>query len=114
MHSASNPDSLQGVCSRAPENPFFFERKNIMEETINKRKKLDEQHVMKIVKEWNQKSIEDFAEEFDVVPNTVRSMVYEIRKMDSDLCPKKSRKKRADIIMAALQMLKEEDKVTDI
>ena len=85
-----------------------------MEETANKRRKLNEQDAVKIVKEWDQKSIEDFADELGVAPNTVRAMVYEIRKGDADLCPKKSRKTRADIVKAALQMLKEEDKVTDI
>jgi DNA-directed RNA polymerase specialized sigma24 family protein len=83
---------------------FFFERKNIMEEVINKRRKLDEQNVLQIMSEWNQKSIEDFAEEFQVAPNTVRSMVYKIRKKYPEMCPKKSRKTREDIIEAAFKL----------
>ena len=75
-----------------------------MEEAINKRKKLDEQNVLQIMSEWNQKSIEDFAEELKVAPNTVRSMVYKIRKKYPEMCPKKSRKTREDIIEAAFKL----------
>ena len=84
-----------------------------MEEVINKRRKLDEQNVLQIMSEWNQKSIEDFAEEFQVAPNTVRSMVYKIRKQCSELCPKKSRKTREDIIEAAFKLFNEQNRVTD-
>ena len=84
-----------------------------MEEAINKRRKLDEQDALKIMSEWNQKSIEDFAEDFKVAPNTVRSMVYKIRKKYPELCPKKSRKTREDIIEAAFKLFNEQDRVTD-
>ena len=84
-----------------------------MQETINKRRKLDEQDALTIMSEWNQKSIEDFAVEFKVAPNTVRSMVYKIRKKYPELCPKKSRKTREDIIEAAFKLLTEEDRLTD-
>jgi DNA-directed RNA polymerase specialized sigma24 family protein len=84
-----------------------------MEEAINKRRKLDEQDALKIMSEWNQKSIEDFAEEFKVAPNTVRSMVYKIRKKYPELCPKKSRKTRDDIIEAAFKLFNERDRVTE-
>jgi DNA-directed RNA polymerase specialized sigma24 family protein len=84
-----------------------------MEEAINKRRKLDEQDALKIMSEWNQKSIEDFAEEFKVAPNTVRSMVYKIRKKYPELCPKKSRKTRDDIIEAAFKIFNEQDRVTE-
>ena len=84
-----------------------------MEEAINKRRKLDEQDALKIMSEWNQKSIEDFAEEFKVAPNTVRSMVYKIRKKYPELCPKKSRKTRDDIIEAAFKLFNERDRVAE-
>ena len=84
-----------------------------MEEAINKRRKLDEQDALKIMSEWNQKSIEDFAEEFKVAPNTVRSMVYKIRKKYPELCPKKSRKTRDDIIEAAFILFNERDRLTE-
>ena len=84
-----------------------------MEEVINKRRKLDEQNVLQIMSEWDHKSIEDFAEEFQVAPNTVRSMVYKIRKKYPEMCPKKSRKTREDIIEAAFKLFNEQDRVTD-
>jgi len=84
-----------------------------MEETTNKRRKLDEQNVLQIMSEWNHKSIEDFAEEFQVAPNTVRSMVYKIRKKYPELCPKKSRKTREDIIEGAFNLYNERDRVTE-
>ena len=84
-----------------------------MEETIGKRRKLDEQNVLQIMSEWNQKLIEDFAEEFQVAPNTVRSMVYKIRKKYPELCLKKSRKTREDIIEGAFKLFNEQDRLTD-
>jgi transposase len=84
-----------------------------MTKNNNKRKKLNENHVSKIIEEWNKKSIEDFANEFEVAPNTVRNMVYAIRRVDSDLCPPKPKKKREDIVKAALLKLNQEDRITD-
>jgi hypothetical protein len=84
-----------------------------MLEKKSKRKQLNEKQVAKIIKEWNKKSIEEFASEFEVAPNTVRSMVYEIRKMDPNLCPKKPKRKREDIVKAALKMISAVDELTD-
>ena len=84
-----------------------------MQEKVSKRKKLDAQDVLQIMSEWNHKSIDDFAEEFQVAPNTVRSMVYKIRKKHPELCPKKSRKTREHIIEAAFKLFNEKDLVTD-
>jgi hypothetical protein len=92
---------------------FLNKEKLIMTENSSKRKRLNEKNVLKIMSEWNHKSIDDFAEEFQVAPNTVRSMVYKIRKKHPELCPKKSRKTREHIIEAPFQMLKEVDQVTD-
>lgn len=85
-----------------------------MTETTTKRRKLNEQDALKIAKEWGQKSIEEFATEFQVAPNTVRSMVYELRKVDATLCPRKPKKKRADVALAAVELLRNEDRITDM
>ena len=82
-----------------------------MEESIKKRKRLDEMKVALIIKQWKQKSIEDFAQEFEVTANTIRAMVYEIRKVDPNLCPKKPKKKRADMIRDALRLLEGQDRI---
>ena len=79
----------------------------------NKRKKLNERHVVQIIQEWDKKSIEDFANEFEKAPNTVRNMVYAIRRVDAKLCPRKPKKKREDIVKAALLKLNQEDVITD-
>jgi len=82
-----------------------------MTQTNGKRKKLNKDHVVQIIKEWKQKSIDDFANEFEVAPNTIRSMVYKIRKLDPEKCPKKPKPKREDIVREALEMLSAEDDV---
>ena len=79
----------------------------------SKRKKMDEEKVKKIMSEWDQKSIDDFAAEFEVAPNTIRSMVYKIRNLFPDMCPKKPKKKREDIIRAAFEMLRAEETAED-
>jgi transposase len=79
----------------------------------SKRKKLDEDHVIKIIREWNEKSIDDFATEFEVASNTIRSMVYKIRKQAPDKCPRKPKKKREDIIRAALERIRAEETAED-
>ena len=40
-------------------------------------------------------------------------MVYEIRKMDPNLCPKKPKRKREDIVRVTLKMISAVDELTD-
>jgi len=84
-----------------------------MAEKSTKRNRLNEENVAQIINEWSEKSIEDFAKVFAVTPNTVRSMVYEIRKADTKLCPRKKRNGRADIVKAALKLISAKDELTD-
>ena len=70
--------------------------------------------MFKIIEEWDQKSIDDFAVEFEVASNTIRSMVYAIRKQALDACPKKPKKKREDIVTAALEKMKTTEKLEDM
>jgi len=84
-----------------------------MTQTNGKRKRLNKDHVVQIIKEWHLKSIDDFANEFEVAPNTIRSMVYKIRKVDPEKCPKKPKTKREDIVREALKMISAEDELTD-
>ena len=89
-----------------------------MTDNGNRRKKLNADHVVKIITEWDQKSIDDFAAEFEVAPNTIRSMVYEIRKQKPDACPRKPKKGRADIVKEALRKIRStensEDTITEM
>jgi hypothetical protein len=85
-----------------------------MQKNKSSRKKLREDHVVRIIRDWDRKSIEDFANEFEVAPNTVRNMVYAIRRVDSNRCPPKPKKKREDTVKAALLKLNKEDVITDM
>jgi len=80
------------------------------------RKHLTEEHIERIISEWDQKSVEDFATEFGVVPNTIRKWVADIRDMFPDKCPRKGRRTRRDVIRAAVERLeaKAEDRIEDI
>ena len=82
----------------------------------NMRRKLTAEHASQIILDWHEKSYQDFAAEFGVSVNTIRSMVADIRKEDDSRCPKKPRKNnRRDIVKQALQLVKakEEDVLTD-
>jgi hypothetical protein len=85
-----------------------------MTDNGNRRKKLNADHVVKIITEWDQKSIDDFAAEFEVASNTIRSMVYEIRKQKPDACPRKPKKGRADIVKEALRKIGSRENLEDI
>lgn len=77
------------------------------------RNRLTAEQAVQIVREWDQKSYEDFASEFGVVVNTVRSMVTAIRKDDDTRCPRKSRRTRQDIVREALQIIRDEEEQVD-
>ncbi len=77
-----------------------------------RRNKLTKENVAKIIREWDEKSYEDFASELDVAVNTIRSMVTAIRKEDDTKCPKKSRKTRQDTVREALQIIRDEEQGT--
>ena len=63
--------------------------------------------IVKIVELWETKSIDEIAEELDVVPNTIRKMAETIRKVEPDKCPPKPnrRRKREDVVREALDLL---------
>jgi len=77
------------------------------------RNKLTPEQVAQIIRGWDQKSYEDFASEFGVAVNTVRSMVTVIRKDDETRCPRKSRRTRQDIVREALQIIRDEEEQVD-
>ena len=79
------------------------------------RNKLTAEQVAQIIREWDEKSYENFASEFNVAVNTIRSWVTAIRKGDDTKCPKKSRKTRQDTVREALQIIRAEaeDTITE-
>ena len=60
-----------------------------------------------MIEEWDEHPIEYFAEEFGVGVNTIRAMVKEVREARPDLLPKKRRKGRKDVALAAIAMYEE-------
>ena len=80
-----------------------------------RRHRLTAENVAQIIREWDEKSYEDFASELNVVVNTIRSVVTAIRKEDDTKCPKKSRKTRQDTVRKALQIIRAEaeDSITE-
>jgi len=78
-----------------------------------RRNRLTAEQVAQIMREWDEKSYEDFASELDVAVNTIRSMVTAIRKEDDTKCPKKSRKTRQDTVREVLQIIRDEEEQVD-
>jgi transposase len=79
------------------------------------RQRLTADNTVQIIREWDQKSYDDFASEFGVSTNTIRTMVAAIRKEDHTMCPKKSRKNRSDTVKKAIEIIKAEqaDTITE-
>ncbi len=79
------------------------------------KKFLTAEHTAQIITEWDNKTIDEFASEFDVAPNTIRARVTKIHKKYPEYCPRKSRKTCDDIIDAAVRLVKErtQDVITD-
>lgn len=85
-----------------------------MKKTNGNRSKLNAEQVVYIVKEWNQKSIEQLANDLEKSPSAIRNTVTAIRKEDPTKCPRKPRTKRVDVVREALKLLSaEDDVVTD-
>lgn len=74
------------------------------------RKMLDAQDFVKIVQEWDSKTVEQLAGEIGVSPNTIRKAVAELRKKNPALCAKSKRKTRSDIADEAIRILNEQAK----
>ena len=72
------------------------------------RKRLTPEQVAKMIKEWDSKSTQGWADEFDVSYQTIVKMAEVVRKEDPKLCPKKTavKVKRADIAKEAIALLK--------
>jgi|COG998Drversion2_1049125.scaffolds.fasta_scaffold1240360_1 transposase len=77
-----------------------------------RRNRLSAEQIIQIIDEWDQKSYEDFASEFGVVVNTIRSAVTDIRKEDDTKCPRKARKTRRDLVREALQIIRDREQDT--
>ncbi len=80
-----------------------------MAKTRKKAGRMTPVQVAEMIKTWNDKSVEEFAELFGVGPSTVMGMSKEVRKADPSLCPAKGGRKRADVVADALKLIAKEE-----
>lgn len=74
------------------------------------RNRLTGEQVAKMIKEWDDKSVSEWAKEFGVSYQTVSKMAEVAREHDASLCPKKPaiKVKRQDILKLAIDILKKD------
>ncbi len=72
------------------------------------KKSLTPENISRMIKEWDDKTTAEWAEEFGVSYQTVLFMIKEIRKEDKTLCPPKPKRARtrADIAKAGIALFK--------
>lgn len=68
------------------------------------KKTLTPEQVSILIEQWNNKTMTEFSNEFDVSLQVVSNMVKAIRKEDASLCP--PRTKRTDIAKAGIELFK--------
>ena len=76
------------------------------------RKSLSPEDIARLVEEWDNKSTQEWADEFGVKYPTLAKVAKKIREKDSSLCPKKKPKKKTleENIDAGLSLYKEKRK----
>lgn len=70
--------------------------------------RLTPMQVAEMIKTWDDKTVEEFAELFSVGPGTIVGMAKEVRKADPALCPSKGGRKRSDVVADAFKLLEKE------
>lgn len=79
-----------------------------MKKQTKKRTYLKPQDVVRLVNEWETKTMSEWAREFNISYQSLSKMINEIRLQDAKLCPKQGKKRRSrkSIVSEALQILK--------
>jgi predicted transcriptional regulator len=79
-----------------------------MKKLPKKRTFLNTHDVVRLVKEWETKTMSEWAAEYNISYQSMSKMVNEIRVQDATLCPKQSKKRRSrtSIVTEALSILK--------
>lgn len=75
------------------------------------RKRFTGEQVAKMIKEWDDKSVSEWAKEFGVSYQSVSKMAEIVRKKDASLCPKKTavKVKREDIADEGIAQFKKSE-----
>ena len=83
-----------------------------MPEKKKSKKSLTPDDIARMIKEWDDKTTGEWAEEFGVSYQTILKMAEAIRKEDKTLCPKKPKKARtrADMAKAGIALFKKKQK----
>jgi transposase len=64
--------------------------------------------VKEMIIQWDNKTVDELAQMFGTTASTINNMSRAVRKQDSSLCHPKGGRKRKDVVMYALKLLKEE------
>jgi hypothetical protein len=71
------------------------EKKVVVEGKVKKqRKSLSNEHGLRLMREWDSKTVQEWADELGVSYQTISKTVRIIRKKDASLCPPKKAKRR--------------------
>ncbi len=81
-----------------------------MKKQSKKRTYLGAQELVRLVKEWDTKTAQEWAAELNTTYQSLSKFIKEIRLQDAALCPKQSKKgrSRSSIVTEALQILKKD------
>jgi len=84
--------------------PMTEKKKTTKDKGTRTKKTLTPEQVSILIEQWNDKTMTEFSNEFDVSLQVVSNMVKAIRKEDASLCP--PRTKRTDIAKAGIALFK--------
>lgn len=84
--------------------------KNIKKGPRKPVKTLSTDQVARMIKEWDEKTVPEWADEFGVSNQTISKLADTIHKEDNKFCPPKPRKRRTreDLAKSAIAMVKKE------
>lgn len=83
-------------------------KENMMKKQNKKRTYLKPQDVVRLINEWETKTMSEWSREFNISYQSLSKMINEIRSQDAKLCPKQGKKRRSrqSIVSEALEILK--------
>ena len=99
--------------STAKDKPMTKTEENTAKANVNwkkPRKRLSNEQGIRMIKEWDAKSVQEWADEFSVSYQTISNMAKVLNKKNASLCPPKTAKpkKREDIADEWIALLEKE------
>jgi len=107
---ALSKKNKKGQQSLYEDTPMKKNTEKTSEKETASRKKLSPEDLVRMVEDWDNKTISEWAKEFDVSYQTILKMSQAINKEDKTLCPPKQKKARtrADIAKATIALYKKQ------